>query len=115
MPRTFQDREQAFEAQFAREEEFRFLLQARRDKLFAQWAATQLGLSSEESARLVAAVLAIADGPGHDQAVLRHIAALPMAHPSGTLEENLSAALERCSQQARQQLTTLPPDHSDVL
>jgi hypothetical protein len=35
---TFEDRERAFEAKFAHDEEFRFLVTARRDKLFAQWA-----------------------------------------------------------------------------
>ena len=33
---TFQEREQAFEAKFAHDEEFRFLVTARRVKLFAE-------------------------------------------------------------------------------
>jgi len=41
---TFEDRERAFEAKFAYDEEFRFLVAARRNKLFAAQVAEQLGL-----------------------------------------------------------------------
>src|ERR1700733_12890255 len=47
MPVTFYDREQAFEARFARDEEFRFLVHARRDKLFSRWAAAMLNMPAE--------------------------------------------------------------------
>ena len=66
MPTTFLDREQAFEAKFAHDEELRFLALARRDKLFGRWAATTLKSSKEEGDALVKTVLTIADGPGHD-------------------------------------------------
>lgn len=104
MTTTFHEREQAFEAKFARDEEFRFRTLARRDKLFAGWAAETLGLSEEAAGALVKDVLAIPDTPGHDQAVLRHIAGLLSAQGKTATEEDLAAALERCMQQARQQL-----------
>jgi hypothetical protein len=44
----FHERERAFEAKFAHDEEFRFRVGARRDRLFAEWAAEMLGLSREE-------------------------------------------------------------------
>jgi hypothetical protein len=47
MPVAFHEREQAFEAKFAQDEEFRFLVAARRDKLLDRWAAAALGLSSQ--------------------------------------------------------------------
>ena len=115
MPMTFSDREQAFEAKFAREEEFRFLATARRDKLFARWAATEAGLSGEEGEALVKAVLAIPNGPAHDQALLRHVAGFFTARGGGAAGHDLSAVLNRCMQQTRQQLIATPPDHSDVL
>jgi hypothetical protein len=109
MPTTFYDREQAFEAKFAHDEEFRFLAIARRDKLFARWAATTLRLAGEEGDALVETVLAIPNGPGHDQALLRHIAGLLSARAGETSKEDISAALERCTQQARQQLIQTSP------
>jgi hypothetical protein len=103
MPTAFHDREQAFEAKFAHDEEFRFLALARRDKLFARWAATTLGLSGDDSEALVKAVLAIPSGPGHDQAVLQHFASILVGH-KGVSEARLAAELENCMKQARAQL-----------
>lgn len=42
---TFDEREHAYEAKFARDEELRFKAKARRDKALGVWAAAQLGLS----------------------------------------------------------------------
>ncbi len=46
---TFDDRERAFEAKFARDEEMAFRIVARRNKLLGQWAAARMGLTPEES------------------------------------------------------------------
>jgi hypothetical protein len=46
---TFDDRERAFEKKFARDEEMKFRIIARRNRLLGQWAARQMGLSEEES------------------------------------------------------------------
>jgi hypothetical protein len=46
---TFDDRERAFEAKFAADEELAFKIHARRDKLLGQWAAEQMGLTAAES------------------------------------------------------------------
>jgi hypothetical protein len=43
MATMFHERDRAFEAKFAHDEEFRFRVAARRDRLFAQWAAGVLG------------------------------------------------------------------------
>ena len=42
---TFDERENAYEAKFARDEELRFKAKARRDKALGAWVAAQLGLS----------------------------------------------------------------------
>ena len=104
MATTFHDREQAFETKFARDEEFRFRTLARRDKLFAGWAAETLGLAGDAAEALVKQVLAIPDRSGHDQAVLQHVAGVFSAHGKAATADSLAAALERCMQQARQQL-----------
>ena len=70
MPTTLHDREQAFEAKFARDEEFLLLVVTRRDELLARWAATRLRLSDKTANALVNSVLSIPSGPGHDQALL---------------------------------------------
>ena len=46
---TFDNREQAFEAKFARDEEMAFRVTARRNRLLGSWAAQQMGLTAEET------------------------------------------------------------------
>ena len=53
MTTMFPERERAFEAKFAHDEELRFRVGARRARLFAEWAAEMLGLSREEGDALV--------------------------------------------------------------
>lgn len=109
---TFRDREQAFEAKFAHDEEFRFLAAARTDKFFARWAANKLRLDNEAAERLVKEVLAIPNGPGHNQAMLRHIAAVLAAHGAGVAEHALATALDECRQEALRQSTETPASAS---
>src|SRR5512142_3465254 len=45
----FDDRERAFESKFAHDEEMRFRIAARRNRLLGEWAARQMGLSEAES------------------------------------------------------------------
>ena len=44
----FDDRERAFETKFAHDEEMKFRVLARRNKLLGEWAARKMGLSQEE-------------------------------------------------------------------
>ena len=46
---TFDDRERAFETKFAHDEELRFRVIARRNRLLGQWAAGLMGLSDAEA------------------------------------------------------------------
>ncbi len=45
----FNDRERAFEAKFARDEEMQFRILARRNRLLGEWAARLMGLSEVET------------------------------------------------------------------
>mgnify|MGYP000392018650 CR=1 FL=1 len=46
---TFDDRERAFETKFAHDEDLRFRVIARRNRLLGQWAARLMGLSDAEA------------------------------------------------------------------
>ena len=46
---TFDDRERAFEAKYARDEEMNFRIIARRNRLLGQWAAKLMNLSDAEA------------------------------------------------------------------
>jgi hypothetical protein len=45
----FDDRERAFETKFAHDEEMKFRITARRNRLLGEWAARQMGLSETET------------------------------------------------------------------
>jgi hypothetical protein len=119
MTTTFQQREQAFEAKFAHDEEFRYLVMARRDRLFAQWAAEKLALTPEATAGLVGEVLHLADGRGpdggsHDSAVLARIAESLRAGQRPVPLPELAVVLERCGVRARDERLTQPLDHPEA-
>lgn len=46
---TFDDRERAFETKFAHDEDMKFRIIARRNRLLGEWAAELMGLSEAES------------------------------------------------------------------
>jgi hypothetical protein len=70
MSGSFEDRERAFESRWAHDEEMRFKINARRNKLLGLWAAEQMGISADaalEYARTV--VRADLEEPGHEDVV----------------------------------------------
>ncbi len=104
MAPSFQDREQAFEAKYAHDQEFLFLVTARRDKLLARWAADRHGMSDTAREKLLQAVLAIPNSCGHDRAVLDMVSKFVAAYGNPPDEFELQAAMERSAQQAKKGL-----------
>jgi len=107
MPISMQDREQAFEAKFAHDEEMKFMVRARRDKLFARWAAHELGLDDAQTEALVQAIIHIPEGPGHEEKLLDAIAERLSGH-AGATREALAAALNRSLGEAHKALDGTP-------
>jgi hypothetical protein len=105
MPITFRDREQAFEAKFAHDEELRFIALARRDKMFARRIADRLSLTTAVTEHLTGEVLAVRNGPGHDRAVLDRVAAFLSTHGFTVPEAELQDALDGCLRQAMRDLS----------
>ncbi|MEE9434245.1 MAG: DUF1476 domain-containing protein [Sphingorhabdus sp.] len=70
---SFDDRENAFENKFARDEELQFKVTARRNKLLGYWAAEKMSLTAEEkNAYGIAVVQADFEEAGDDD-VLRKV------------------------------------------
>jgi hypothetical protein len=67
---TFDDREHAFEAKFAHDEEMQFKADARANKLLGLWAADLLGKSGDEAEEYAKSViLADFEEAGHEDVV----------------------------------------------
>lgn len=72
---TFDDREHAFEAKYAHDEEMKFKAEARRNKLLGLWAAGLLGKGEAEAAAYATAVIASDFQEAGDEDVFRKLAA----------------------------------------
>ncbi len=92
---TMQDREKAFEAKFALDEELRFKSEARRNKLLGLWAAGLLGKSDPE-AYAKEVVVADFEEAGHED-VVRKIKADFDAAGVAQSEEQIRCAHARAS------------------
>ncbi|MBV9061768.1 MAG: DUF1476 domain-containing protein [Alphaproteobacteria bacterium] len=67
---SFGDREKAFESKWAHDEEMRFKIIARRNKLLGLWAAEQMGISGPEADEYARAVVrADFEEPGEEDVV----------------------------------------------
>ncbi|WP_170338741.1 DUF1476 domain-containing protein [Ruegeria arenilitoris] len=72
---TFDERENAFEAKFAHDEEMQFKAQARCNKLLGLWAAEKMGKSGDDAAEYAkSVVIADFEEAGHED-VVRKVAA----------------------------------------
>jgi len=72
---SFDKREEAFEQQFAHDEELRFKATARRNKLVGLWAAEKLGLSGAEAESYAKSVVMVAFEDAGEPGVVRKIRA----------------------------------------
>lgn len=100
----FKDREKAFENKLKLDKELDFKVQARRNKLLGQWAATQLGLdaaSSEVYAKEV--VMSDFDEPG-DADVLRKVHQDLAGKGVDMSEQLIRKEMDRLMQVARDQV-----------
>ncbi|MDQ3246529.1 MAG: DUF1476 domain-containing protein [Pseudomonadota bacterium] len=70
---TFDDRERAFETRFAHDEEMKFRIVARRNRLLGEWAARQMGLSEDETATYAKDVVRADFEEAGDEDVIRKV------------------------------------------
>ena len=70
---TFNDREQAFEAKYARDEEMAFRILARRNRLLGEWAARLMGLTEVEGEAYAKEVIRAEFEEAGDEDVIRKL------------------------------------------
>jgi hypothetical protein len=101
---TFEDREKGFEAKFTHDQEQRFKIAARRNRMLGLWAAERLGLAGAEAeayARQV--VMADFEKPGDDDVVGKVVADLK-AKGVPVSPGVVRTELEKFGQLAREQM-----------
>ena len=106
MTSGFEDRKKAAEAKWAHNEELRFKVMARRNKLLGLWAAGEKGLKDAEAADYAKEVVAADfDEPG-DEDVFRKVRAdLPTSVSEqtirGKMDELLTIAADQIDKEAK--------------
>ncbi len=101
---TFDDRERAEEAKFARDEEMQFRIQARRNKLLGQWAAERMGLSAVETEGYAKSVVQADFEETGDEDVVRKLLGDMLSAGVEIDEAEVRTALEAKAVEARRML-----------
>ena len=101
---TFDDRERAFETKFAHDEELRFRVIARRNRLLGGWAARLMGLSDAEADAYAKDVIRADFEEAGDEDVIRKVLGDLTAAGIDTDETKIREALAHKEAEARRQI-----------
>lgn len=101
---TFDDRERAFEAKFALDEEMAFRITARRNRLLGQWAAAKMNLTPEETDAYAKAVVQADFEESGDEDVIRKLLGDLTAAGVDIDDASVRRAIEEQTVEARRQL-----------
>jgi hypothetical protein len=101
---TFDEREKEFEARFKHDQELRFKVTARRNRLLGLWAAHRMGLTGEAAETYAKSVVAAEFDPGGDAHVIEKIVADLAAKGHAATADQVRFELDHFAARARQQL-----------
>lgn len=116
---AFDDRKKSQEAKYKMDEERRFKVRARRNKLLGQWVAERLGLEGDAAQELVRDVAMTGLEARTDAELLSRIQARLAEAGSETDPSRLEAQLARLQEEAQRQIagefpSALSGDHGQV-
>jgi hypothetical protein len=100
----FDDRERAFESKFAHDEEMKFRIVARRNRLLGEWAARQMGLSEVETESYAKDVVRSDFEEAGEHDVIRKVLGDLTAAGVDTDEEKIREAMKNKEIVARRQI-----------
>ena len=100
----FDDRERAFEAKFARDEEMQFRVLARRNRLLGEWAAGLMGLTAAEAEAYAKDVIHTDFEEAGDDDVIRKLLGDLTSAEVDIDEGRIRATLDHKTVEARRQL-----------
>jgi hypothetical protein len=100
---TFQDREKEFEARFKHDEELKFKVTARRNRLLGEWAAARMGLTGAAAAAYARAVVE-AELKGGDPKVVEKVCTDLNAKGQSCTPAQIRFELNHFAKSAKQQI-----------
>jgi hypothetical protein len=100
----FDDRERAFETKFAHDEDMKFRIMARRNRLLGEWAARQMGLTDAEAESYAKDVIRSDFEEAGEHDVIRKVLGDLTAAGIDCDEEKIGEALRNKEIEARRQI-----------
>ena len=100
----FEERERAFELMFAYDEEMRFRALARRNCLFASWAAEHLGLSGDERENYLRAMVKAVVVPENEERLIERVREDLSARGCPATEQQIRRAMAQARETAARQI-----------
>jgi hypothetical protein len=100
---TFEDREKDFEARFKHDQELRFKVTARRNRLAGLWAAGKMGLAGD-AAEAYAKTIVDAEFSGGDRHVVEKLVADLVAKGQSVTVAQVQFELDHLAETAKQQV-----------
>ena len=101
---SFDDRERAFETKFAHDEEMKFRMLARRNRLLGEWAARKMGLSEEETTSYAKDVVRADFEEAGDEDVIRKVLGDLTAAGVDVSDAEIREAIEHKTVDAKRQI-----------
>jgi hypothetical protein len=101
---TFEDREKEFEARFKHDEELRFKVTARRNRLLGMWAADKMGLTGDAADAYAKTVVAAEFDKGGDKHVLEKVVGDLTAKGQAVTAAQVQFELDHFAETAKQQV-----------
>ena len=101
---SFDDRERAFETKFAHDEEMKFRITARRNRLLGEWAARKMGLNEAETESYAKDVVRSDFEEAGDNDVIRKVLGDLTAADIEVDEDSIVEALRNKEIEARRQI-----------
>jgi hypothetical protein len=101
---TFDEREKEFEARFKHDEDLRFRVTARRNRLLGLWAAGRMGFGAEASEAYAKTVVAAEFEAGGDRHVVDKIVADLEEKGQSFTAAQIRFELELCAEEAKKQI-----------
>ncbi len=100
----FNERERAFETKFAHDEEMKFRMIARRNRLLGEWAAAKMGLSEEETASYAKDVVRADFEEAGDEDVIRKVLGDLTSAGIEISDADIRAAIDHKTVEAKRQI-----------
>lgn len=101
---TFEDREKSFEKKYQHDEQLKFKVNARRNKLLGLWAAEKMGITAADAEAYAKTIVASDfNRPGHDDVIEKIIADFK-AHSLTIADHTVRHEADRLLVVAKQQI-----------